>query len=250
MATLEDGRVVGVPITCHSWQCDTCKHQLKRKLLRRLRYASPNLFITLTTSTRTAASPELAFPIANEAIGKLFKRWRRKFPDERVEYFLVWETTKAGWPHAHLLLSAPKVSKHWLSQTWRELTGSYIIDLQTVSNHQRAAGYLTKYLAKNPQVPTGQRRWRRSANFFDRSQEPPSQKLPTLSKWEREPYDHLTLAYKWTCEGYFVTQHPDGRIYREQDTGRRATLLRSQFWETLVSHVRTVAPGLLRFEDE
>lgn len=204
----------------------------------------------MTTSTRTAATPELAFPVANESIGKLIKRWRRKFPNERIEYFLVWETTKAGWPHAHILLSAPRVSKHWLSHNWKELTGSYIIDLQPVSNHQRAAGYLTKYLAKNPQVPTGQRRWRRSANFFDRAQEPPQVKLPTLSKWEREPYDQQTLAYKWGSEGYFVQMAPDGRLYREQDRGRRATLLASQFWESLVHHVRQVAPGLLRYEDE
>lgn len=204
----------------------------------------------MTTSTRTAATPDLAFPIANESIGKLIKRWRRKFPNESVEYFLVWERTKAGWPHAHILLSAPKVSKHWLSQNWRELTGSYIIDLQPVSNYQRAAGYLTKYLAKNPQVPPGQRRWRRSGQFFDLSKEPPLEKMPVIGKWEPEPFDQACLAYKWAAEGYFVQQSPDGRLYRTQDTGRRATLMRSSFWSQLVDHVRWHSPGMLRYDDE
>lgn len=239
-----------MPITCRRWDCDTCKHQLKRRLLRRLKTASPNLFITLTTSTRTAPTPELAFPIANAAVAMLIKRWRRKVEGQKVEYFLVWERTKAGWPHAHVLLSAPKVSKHWLSHTWRELTGSYIIDLQTVSNHQRAAGYLAKYLAKDPQVPPGQRKYRRSAGFFSQPEEPKKDRLPVVSKWEREPYDQYTLAYQWAKEGFFVRQDADGILYREQGSSRRQALFSSGWWAMVVGHVRLVAPGLLRPEDE
>lgn len=180
----------------------------------------------------------------------LIKRWRRKVEGQPVEYFLVWERTKAGWPHAHILLSAPKVSKHWLSHTWRELTGSYIIDLQPVSSFQRAAGYLTKYLAKDPQVPPGQRKWRRSAGFFTKEEKLPSQRLPTVTRWEREPFDQLTVAYKWVSEGWFVGSHPDGYIYREHAIGRLNTLRGTSWWAMVVGHVRIVAPGLLLPQDE
>lgn len=180
----------------------------------------------------------------------LIKRWRRKFPNEKVEYFLVWETTKAGWPHAHILLSAPKVSKHWLSHNWYQLTGSYIIDLQPVSNYQRAAGYLTKYLAKNPQVPPGQRRWRRSAGFFRKDLEPPVEKLPTVGKWQTEPFDSQTLAYKWIREGWFVKIDPRGLLVREYAIGRMATLLGTRFFEDCLEHVRARNPGMLHYLDE
>jgi hypothetical protein len=178
----------------------------------------------------------------------LVKRWRRKVPTDRVEYFLVWESTKAGWPHAHVLLAAPRVSKHWLSTQWRELTGSYIIDLQNVSSAQHAAGYLTKYLAKNPAVPAGQRRYRRSAAFFQTADEPPTLKLPILGKWQREPFNDLTLCYQWVSEGLFVQQMPNGTLNAYADPHRRQVLMSSQFWENVVRHVALTRPGLLRYE--
>lgn len=227
-AQLEDGSYVAVPLTCRQWDCSTCGPRLKRRLTRRLEYARPTLFITLTTSLRTKPTPDEAFHVANAAIAILFKRWKRRFPDAPFEYFLVWERTKAGWPHAHILLKAPRVSKHWLSNQWRQLTGSYIIDLQPVSSNQHAARYLAKYLAKDPTPPPGFRRFRRSAGFFNSAEEPPRTGMATLGPWTRQPRHAFTQAYIWLRDGLAVSLDPDGMVrargdpaehYRQMGTG-------------------------------
>lgn len=236
-AQLEDGTYIAVPITCRSWDCPSCARYLKRRLLRRLRYASPNLFITLTTSERTAPTPEEAYHVANHAIAPLMKRWRRRFPNDRVEYFLVWEKTKRGWPHAHILLSAPSVSKHWLSDQWRELTGSYIIDLQKVSSSTHAAGYLTKYLTKDPAVPKGQRRWRRSKGFFVVQDERKTDPLPILSKWERQPRPVASQAAFWLRKGLAIREDATGVVYGVANPSLWAIQIETGVYERLIRNL-------------
>lgn len=244
-ATLEDGSSIAVPIRCRSWDCPHCAATMKRRLLRRLRYSKPNLFSTLTTSTRTAATPDEAFIRANAAISTLIKRWRRRFPNERVEYFLVWERTKAGWPHAHLLLVAPPVSKHWLSATWRELTGSYIVDLQPVSSLTHAAKYLAKYLAKDPQTPPGFRRWRRSAGFFRTQDEPKAPKLPTIGRWTREPHPLWVRAYLWMRQGLKVWYDNDGKLHSRPPMRGETDPRLTAIYAELEARIADERPGLL-----
>jgi len=209
-AELEDGSRIAVPIRCRSWDCLDCAKTNKRRLLRRLRYAKPNLFATLTTSERTAKTPEEAFARANAALPILFKRWQRRFPSVRLDYFLVWERTKRGWPHAHILLVARRVAKRWLSRQWLELTGCYIVDLQPVGSIEHAAKYLAKYLTKDPQVPAGHRRWRRSAHFFQTALEPPIFKLPVKGTWKIQPGSARSQALLWFNEQLAVFQKDGG----------------------------------------
>ena len=234
-----------MPIRCRSWDCRNCARRNKRQLLRRLSKTDPNLFITLTTSTLTAPSPDEAFNRANEAISPLIKRWRRRFPNDRVEYFLVWERTKAGWPHAHVLLKAPPVPKRWLSRTWRELTGSYIVDLQQVSSAVHAAGYLAKYLAKDPQVPAGARRWRRSAAFFVKDSAPRARLLPAGTVWHREPHDLETVKWRFLQRGMLPLTGLDGLTRISADSLAAEIVRASSYFDRLTRHVAIVAPGLL-----
>lgn len=201
---------MAVPIRCRSWECPSCAKSNKRRLLRRLSFTAPNLFATLTTSQRTAQTPEEAFARANGAVSILFKRWKRRFPGAKFEYFLVWERTKRGWPHIHILLVAPRVAKRWLSRQWLELTGCYVVDLQRVGSNEHAARYLAKYLTKDPAVPAGFRRWRRSAGFFSTANEPSSTRLPRISGWTRQPRPARVQALIWLKQGFFIDlRNPD-----------------------------------------
>lgn len=245
MAETPDGTVYAVPLRCRQWSCPLCARRLKKHLLRRLYKSTPNLFITLTTSHLTAKEPFDAYHRANAGISLLIKRWRRKFPNDPVEYFLVWEKTKAGWPHAHILLKAPKVSKHWLSQNWRELTGSYIVDVQAVSSQEHAARYLAKYLAKDPQVPPGQRRWRRSAKFFTADTESPFGKLPSGTRWRREPYPIRSLIYLWLKKGLQPFLGKNGMHQAIPDRDASDAVRASPYFARLEAEVRQHSPGLV-----
>lgn len=248
IATLEDGSTLAVPVTCRSWDCPSCAKRLKRRLQRRLKYAKPTLFATLTTSPLTAPTPRQAFERANSAFAVLIKRWRRRYPHEPLDYFIVWESTKAGWPHIHALLRGPAVSKHWLSRAWRELSGSYIVDIQKVGSIEHAARYLAKYLAKDPQVPDGFRRWRRSAAFFNSAEEPKAEKLRTIGGWRREPYPVRALLYKVVMGGQFAYLDQDGRLRAENDPQRRQFTLSTPMFQSTIEYVRALYPELLRSE--
>lgn len=217
---------------------------MKRRLLRRLRQSSPNLFITLTTSTRTAPTPEEAFHRASHAFADLIRIWRRRFPGQPVEYFLVWERTKAGWPHAHVLLKAPLVSKHWLSTIWRQQSGSYIVDLQPVSSLAHAAGYLAKYLAKDPQTPPGCRRWRRSAAFFVVDKDNRPRILPAGTTWHREPWSLDVQRWRWLKAGLQPLTELNGLTRAIPDPGAAAAVRASPYFDRLTAYVRLRAPEL------
>lgn len=243
--TLEDGTHVAVPISCRSWDCVDCAKKNKRRLLRRLHYAKPNLFATLTTSERTATTPEEAFARANAALPILFKRWRRARPGVRLDYFLVWERTKRGWPHIHLLLVGAAVPKRWLSRQWLELTGCYIVDLQPLGSIAHAAGYLTKYLTKDPQVPAGFRRWRRTAGFFNTAAEPPPFRLPTTGQWKIQPGSVRSQALIWFNDGLAINFERDGMLkarrapdiwLHQVRDGTREKLLRAMTGPEMATH--------------
>lgn len=167
----------------------------------------------------------------------LFKRWKRRFPGAKFEYFLVWERTKRGWPHAHILLVAPSVAKRWLSAQWRELSRCFITDIQRVGSHEHAARYLAKYLAKDPAVPPGFRRWRRSAKFFDVTAEPARTPLPRLSAWTIQPRPALAQALVWLNQGLHVDLRDRALPRARSDPAAHARQIDSGLYHQLMAAV-------------
>lgn len=157
-----EGQQVALRLWCKRWDCANCGPRKKKKFLRLALKGRPTTFLTLTVNPERYAARIDAFKAASLAIPTLIKRLRRRFPRSEVEYVLVWENTKAGWPHAHMLLRCPFVPKTYLSRAWYQLTGAYIVDIQRVKSLRQVAGYLGKYLAKDPQVPPGAKHFRKS----------------------------------------------------------------------------------------
>jgi len=193
-----------IPLRCRSWTCPTCAPRLRRRLLKRLADVHVDALLTLTCNPRIWATPGLAFQRMTLAIPLLVKRIRRRYPNARVQYFLVWERTAAGWPHAHLLLQAPYLPQEWLSAQWNQLTGAYVIDIRQVTSRSQARGYVSKYLAKDPAVPTGYRRFRSSLLFFPI--QPPRNRLelPEEERWHLARYETWSLAKLYAGLGWKV----------------------------------------------
>ena len=115
------------------------------------------LFITLTYDTNRCD-----YKTAWENIGREFNRWlsavRRKFG--KVGVFRVFEATKNGYPHIHLILllqkPLPVVNRRY-KNTWRiprEFQRVFVenwhsfVDIQAVPSIRPITGYLKKYLLK------------------------------------------------------------------------------------------------------
>lgn len=194
--------VVAMPLYCRRWDCASCGQFQRRRLRRRLLAGQPTTFITLTVNPRQHPSPDEAFKAASLAINRLFKVLRRRYPGQHLEYGLVWEVTKKGFPHAHILLRAPYIPQAFLSRTWRRLSGAQIVDIRQVRTEGQAASYVSKYLAKQPAVPPGYRRYRFSQLY---AAAPPKSRLTDLlsiREWTRSAAPLGTLVASLIEHGF------------------------------------------------
>jgi len=167
VALANENQLVVVPLRCRKWSCPKCGPRQKKKLIRRFVAGSPDSLLTLTTNPAMYDSKLSAFLDATRKVNLLFKRLRRAYPRRSIQYALVWEVTKKGWPHAHILLRAPFIPKALISQIWHELTGAWFIDIRAVQGAAHVAGYVAKYITKSPEVPPGCKRFRTSRSYSD-----------------------------------------------------------------------------------
>jgi len=81
-----------------------------------------------------------------KAFAKLVQKIRYKTGS--FEYLLVFELTKAGTPHIHMLSRGGFIPQAWLSDQWKKLTGSFVVDIRRIKKKKDVARYITKYLGK------------------------------------------------------------------------------------------------------
>ncbi len=60
--------------------------------------------------------------------------------------------------HAHVLVYGPYIAQGVLSKEWLRITGdSFIVDVRTAHNQQKAVFYITKYILKVPAFPSNEK---------------------------------------------------------------------------------------------
>jgi len=155
-----------VPLRCKQWTCPPCAETNARLLRRRLKDTAVTHLITLTCRPAHFASPYQAFRHLSAQVPNLIKRIKRSLPAVTIQYLLVWETTRRGWPHAHILARTSYLPQRLLSRHWQQLTGAPVVDIRAVTDDRGPAHYLTKYLTKHLDAPPGLKRYRTSRLFW------------------------------------------------------------------------------------
>lgn len=130
-------------------------------MVREAREGKPQRFITLTVNPSWFTSPE-------ERAEKLVHAWRtirRRFldakPGRECEFLAVFELTKLGEPHLHIIQRGSYMPQRWLSDQMTELMGAPIVDIRSVKGKTEVAKYVTKYISKrNIRIGTLKRYWR------------------------------------------------------------------------------------------
>jgi hypothetical protein len=135
---------------CRSWICSDCEPFRRAALKAFARSGSPKTFLTLTVNPTISSSPANRAALLVDAFRILIRRARAKFTKSPIEYFAVFEATKAGEPHLHVLMRAPYLPQKWISETMRELIDAPIVDIRFIDNVGRAAFYVAKYVGKRP----------------------------------------------------------------------------------------------------
>lgn len=146
------------------------------------------------------------------AFNIFMKRLRRLHKGKSVEWAMVWERTKGGWPHIHCLLRAPYTAQAWISETWEELTGAKIVDIRRVYNSNQAVAYLAKYLAKSPQCPAGMKRYRISHGFLSQKEKSAVEKAYKLTSTFVVPVTLEQYRKELEYKRYSCHLDSDGRL--------------------------------------
>lgn len=155
-----------ITLFCRSWLCPDCAPRRVAALKRSAVEGHPTTFMTLTVNPATGETPAVRAQALSDAFKVLIKRARRKFTKSEIEYLCVFEETKRGEPHLHILLRAPFIPQRWLSQTMDELISAPVVDIRRVGRARNAATYLAKYIGKGPKPFSNLKRYWFSKNFL------------------------------------------------------------------------------------
>lgn len=154
-----------VTLRCKRWSCDLCKPFNHRLTKRRAREGAPNVFLTLTVNPRRYETFDAAARSLKVAWVNLRRAMERDHDVRRPPFIAIFEETKAGWPHLHILMRCKWIDQRWYSATMDRLIGAPIVDVRFIQDVGRVAAYVAKYISKAPCAFKGCKRWWRSHDF-------------------------------------------------------------------------------------
>lgn len=192
------------PLKCKCWHCDQCRPGRTRRLVEEAKRGVPTLFITLTSRRRASLTPSQAAQALVAAWRQVRRRYIAEHGKGSLPFLAVFEATKKGWPHIHIVARCKWLNQKWLSKQMAALHDSPVVDVRRVHGLSKVAAYISKYISKNPHRFTGVKRYWRSLDYL--LPPPPEDDDP----WENIPYWHveqrfwLFVAQDFAAEGFEV----------------------------------------------
>lgn len=199
-------------VNCRSWSCETCAPARARQLQAEARSGKPNRFITLTSRRKPGYSAIQAARALVSAWRIIVRLVRKQHPGKEVEYFPVFEATKSGWPHLHILYRGPWISQHWLSAQMRRLTNSPIVDIRHVDNAAQAVAYVAKYVGQEPHKFGTLKRYWKSGGWALPDDEVWERAIPKGAPWTLRDFPIKTIREDWVRWGRSIIDLGSGMI--------------------------------------
>lgn len=154
------------PLKCRCWTCEYCK-PIRSRQLRKLGYlGKPDTFLTLTVNPAHFDGPDERARQLVRAWRNLRRRAMRKYGYKSIPFLAVFERTKKGEPHLHVLMRVKWLEQSWISEVMDELIGAPIVDIRRVKGARAAAAYVAKYVGKDPTTFEGAKRYWRSRDWL------------------------------------------------------------------------------------
>jgi len=170
----EARRVVVVPKTCGRWDCPACASYKAKRYAAIIFQARPERHICLTANPTRYTGPREALVAMKDAVRKLVYLIRTGDPDEhgdtrwaprKIEYALIWDRHKSGWPHAHIATWGDWIPQAEISQLWERLTGAWMCWIVDLVAHPEHKHNFIKYLAQKNHHPDGMQPGERRVSF-------------------------------------------------------------------------------------
>jgi len=198
------------PYCCKCWTCDACQHLRLRQLYCLIKSGDPTTWITLTSRVTPDNTPDVAAQQLVRAWRLIKRRAKTAGIAEHIPFIAIFEETKQGWPHLHIVCRAPYIPQRWLSRCMDELTNSPIVDIRKIHKKKKLANYLAKYLSKAPERYQGCKRYWRSKDW--------TLKKPDTPLFDKSRYRHTFISnysVQYALEdfnraGWYTASNDDG----------------------------------------
>ncbi len=195
-----------VTLYCRSWSCPICAPRRKNQLIALAKSGNPDTFITLTVNPDHGSSPEERARELADAWRRIVRMVKAKYGYAEIPYFCVFEATKKGEPHLHILARVKWISQKWLSKQMARLMGAPVVDIRRVRNKSKLAFYLAKYMGKDPHRFATCKRYWQTRGWEVEKYEPREPRGVWPDKWKIEDRALDALEAEWRGKGMAVTR--------------------------------------------
>lgn len=181
-----------------------------KRLIAEIVGGEPTLFLTITWHVRPGWTPEHAARRLSHAWAKYVALHNRTHGPRSLQYFVVVEATKQGWPHLHIAIRAPWISIRKLRAFLAKETASPVLKLIKLDRIHRVAAYLAKYLGKGPrQFGTCKRYWKTLSWLLPAFLEEGDRRR-RVGAWYRDPRSWQDIAFDAVLRGFKVERLDPG----------------------------------------
>lgn len=194
-----------IPLRCRCWTCEECAPLRQAQLVQEGLSGQPNIFITLTSRYIAGGSPDAAARRLAWAWRIIRAEFLRAHGKNSLPFLCVFEKTKQGWPHLHIIGRCQWIDQAWLSKRMGRLTGSPITYVERPPGQYKVAFYISKYLAKNPHRFIGTKRYWRSQDYLDPTRATLNSFIPIPDTWVIVREHWKVLASRYERRGVSVT---------------------------------------------
>ena len=125
----------------------------------------------------------------------------------------MFEKTKTGWPHLHILCRMPYVPQAWLSRRMGELIDSPVVDIRALHNVRKAAAYVAKYIAKHPHRFEGCKRYWRSQDWVLDPIDDDAPVMDGREGWKPDQRSITALEYEVRRQQYQTQREGDKLVF-------------------------------------
>ena len=204
-----DGGYYAAPLCCRSWTCAYCRPARKREVMRAAAVGFPDTFITLTVNPNDGTYAVYRAEQLVKAWRKFVKFAKKYYGYPTIPYFAVFEATKKGEPHLHILCRVKWIDYKLLSQFMKAEINAPIVDIRRCWDARSAARYVGKYLGKKPaKFGTCKRYWQ-TRDYKKQDPEDNERKTRKSEGWFLHETPIAVVIWRARDHGFTVTREGD-----------------------------------------
>lgn len=187
---------------CRAWTCEMCCHDRARQLVAKALSGDPITFVTLTSNPAYLDSPEARARAMVDAWREVMEIYKKEHGVKETPYFCVFEATKNGEPHIHIVSRLRWIDQAWLKAHMERLIKAPNVWVTRIRSTKQCGGYLAKYIGKGPHKFGNCKRYWCTKNWEKDEWEKEPDPFYIDGAWLHDTRDLATLEHDYRMNGW------------------------------------------------